>query len=432
MPVESSRTTKNKKITLPSGQTVLVPVITSITFIDPTRRGQETQFTIDNSGDGDREAHVDQVNGLLPVERIDLWKYLDPVRRGQETQMSIDNKTMGEDPPPYFINHERTHIVRYKGDSAEDWIESELIDELRVVDPVRRGQEIFYTLNNPQNDDDAQADPSDPDISDSTNGVDPPWRTDPFQNIVDFASEATPLLVVEVWMGVLEQHGTPFGAGDAPTSATANVGGYADSAVINTSYSPHESPTVVFSGWPSTATMSITVDTDTVPGPGNLSTHPIISGPCNATSKVNWTAGSSLDLGSTSLNQFYADYTDTKTFSYEVFTDTLTGGFFNPLDGTDTLFRNAVGVLVSRQIRTYDLTGATITTNPGTSYEVVYEVIGTFCDHPNEYACGGVHNHYEFMFPDTPAWPRPPFPTEPTLMFGFGVVSVLLREVTTA
>jgi hypothetical protein len=79
-------------------------------------------------------------------------------------------------------------VVRYKNvDDQHIWIDSELIDELVVLDPADRAQETHYTLNNPQNDDDAQANPDDPEISDTNNGIDPPWRTDPFQNIINFS-----------------------------------------------------------------------------------------------------------------------------------------------------------------------------------------------------------------------------------------------------
>ncbi len=51
MPEEFSRTTKNKRVVLPSGGTVLIPVITQISFIDPIKQFQEYQYTVDNSAD---------------------------------------------------------------------------------------------------------------------------------------------------------------------------------------------------------------------------------------------------------------------------------------------------------------------------------------------------------------------------------------------
>lgn len=194
MAEEFSRTTARKRIRV-GASFVDVPVITKISFIDPVERYQETQYTIDNSGTANREVHVDEVHGAgisLAVERIDKWTVLDPNDRGQETQISMDNVTGADSVPPHFSTHLKTHVVRYKNpDDADVWIDSELIDQFTVLDPNDRGQETIVTLNNPQNDDDAQANPDDPEISDPFNDVDPPWRTDPFQNIIDVSAGST-------------------------------------------------------------------------------------------------------------------------------------------------------------------------------------------------------------------------------------------------
>jgi hypothetical protein len=201
VPEEFSRTTARKRIKLPPDNThfVDVPVITKISFIDASDRYQELQYSIDNSAAADRTVHVDQVPSSvdghitsadgkgLPVERIEKWPHVDAVDRGQETNPEWDNVTGCDSIPPSFTSHFKTHVVRYKNpNDTSVWIESELIDEIVVLDPTERGQETHYTLNNPQNDDDAQANPDDPEISDTDNGIDPAWRTDPFQNIVNF------------------------------------------------------------------------------------------------------------------------------------------------------------------------------------------------------------------------------------------------------
>ncbi len=189
MPEEFSRTTARKRITLGSSF-VDVPVITKISFIDPIRQYQEYQYSVDNSAAGDRQVHVDTVTALDPsisidVERIETWSYIDPINRYQETQVAFDNTTKSESPPPYFTTHLTTHIVRYTNPNDRNaWIESELIDSFSIIDPIQQYQEFVYTLNNPTTNEEAQANPEDPDISDSENGIDGPWRTDPFQNIV--------------------------------------------------------------------------------------------------------------------------------------------------------------------------------------------------------------------------------------------------------
>jgi hypothetical protein len=210
MPEEFGRTTARKRIKLPGGgpsDHVDVKVITKIAWLDALDRGQETQHSVDNSGSSNREVHVDKVyhtdqdgnqdtSQFLEVERIDVWKVLDALDRGQETQTRLDNVTGGDSAPPHFSSHLKTHVVRcYQDPNNRDdnspWVDVELIDQFAFIDQAERGQETQYSLTNPANDDPAaQADPNDPDISDTDNGVDPPWRTDPFQNIVNFSGGA--------------------------------------------------------------------------------------------------------------------------------------------------------------------------------------------------------------------------------------------------
>lgn len=195
MPVEVGRTTARKVIDLPGGQSVSIPVITKISFIDASGRYQETEHVIDNSSDSNRIVHVDKVHPTsgdisksIDVERIDFWNVIDPVDRHQETQFHIDNVTGADSAPPHFSTHLRTHVVRYHADPNNpndngDWVDSELIDEIAVIDPADRYQESYYTLVNT----DLPSDPADPDISDAL--LDPPYRTDPFQNIVDWHTD---------------------------------------------------------------------------------------------------------------------------------------------------------------------------------------------------------------------------------------------------
>jgi hypothetical protein len=222
MAQEVGRVTKNKKVKLPDGSTVLVPVITEISFIDPVNQAQETIYTIDNSGNADRDVHVASIKGdgttdetgqdskELQVERLDLWRILDAVEKGQETFIGFDNKTVAQPPdaPPYFTTHSKTHIVRYQNDPDDgNFIDSELIDGFSIIDPVHQGQETQYSLaGNPTGTDDGNghmvvtANVDDPDITDSANGVDPPWRLDPFQNIVNFSGGYL-LHVIFGWSG---------------------------------------------------------------------------------------------------------------------------------------------------------------------------------------------------------------------------------------
>lgn len=232
MATEYKRKRARKLIKLPSGETIYVPVITEIGFVDSADRGQEHDYTCSNDKTGARTVHVDDVYAVpvdkdgvntsqapvdksgdaLKVERIDMWPVLDPVDRAQETQIAFDNKTLGQDQdgndaaPPHFITHAKTHIYRYfkdpqNPDDTGTWVDSELIDECDVLDLVDRAQETRYSLDNPTNQEfrdgdlSGQANPDDPDITIVDEGAqDPgegtesnPVRLDPFQNIVNFS-----------------------------------------------------------------------------------------------------------------------------------------------------------------------------------------------------------------------------------------------------
>jgi len=226
LPEEAGRTTKRKRVLFPGEDPedpdaagVNCPVITRIVFVDPVKRAQEYEYTIDNSAQGDREVHVDNVypeadtgSDPLLVERIDKWRTVDAVARGQESELTWDNRTGGDSVPPSFTTHQRTHVVRYKNDPDDgNWIDSELIDEFVVVDAVDRGQESRFTLLHPQGQIDEEgkevllADQTDPEISDTANGIDPAWRTDPFQNIVDWSGGGVYVLFLFSWHDFLTQ-----------------------------------------------------------------------------------------------------------------------------------------------------------------------------------------------------------------------------------
>jgi len=222
MAEEYHRKRARKKIKLPSGETIYIPVLNEIGFADPVDRGQETFFTVRNDETSSRELHVDSLlptpnvdadgnppdgaqldtsGDPLMVERVDKWIVIDPVNRAQETQAEIDNRTGSDTAPPRFVTHAKTHIYRYfkdpqNPDDSGVWIDSELIDEIALIDPVRRAQETHYILDNPTNEEfregdlSGQASDDDEDITmaDGGEGTEAfPVRTDPFQNIVNWS-----------------------------------------------------------------------------------------------------------------------------------------------------------------------------------------------------------------------------------------------------
>ncbi len=197
MAEEYKRKRARVSVSLPTGDTIDIPVITEIAFVDPFERAQETIYTVDNTRDSDRTVHVDSVKSStdpqgrsISVERIDVWPVLDPFDRSQETQVEFDNKTGADTTPPSFTTHLKTHVIKYtKPGSSDIWVKSELIDSFTVVDPFERGQETEYTLDNPADGDaeGAQADPEDPLLETGS-----PYRTDPFQNLVDWSGRTQP------------------------------------------------------------------------------------------------------------------------------------------------------------------------------------------------------------------------------------------------
>lgn len=240
---EITRVLKFKKVKLPTDGTVKCPLIAQIAFVDPLSRGQEIQFSLFNTIDGDRETHIalvknygsDETGGdntkpdaakmMVKVERVDILRVADAPDRAQETFLAPDSRTVAQPPdaPPFFTTHEKTHVVRYINDPDDgNSLDSELIDQFNFLDGVDRGQETFYFLQNPP---DHQIDgltissTTDPDGShvtlisidqdaeieditdpgDGDNGIDPPWRFDPFQNPIGWNAG--------FWIGAMGQAG---------------------------------------------------------------------------------------------------------------------------------------------------------------------------------------------------------------------------------
>lgn len=252
MPEEFSRTTARKKIILPGGDTIYVPVITKISFIDPFHQYQEYEYQIDNTDEVDRTVHVDPVvhvdvdqDGVptednptaedtsdpLYVERIDTWNVIDPFDRHQESRMTLDNTTGNDQLPPHFSNHVKTHIYRYHQDpeNPDDggvWVDSELLDEFAVIDPFEQSQERRFILTNPTNaefrdgDLSGQAGVDDPDITiirgeDEGEGTsqDNPVRLDPYQNIINWNAGGYYISIGFAWSDLVSSQTVPPGTG---------------------------------------------------------------------------------------------------------------------------------------------------------------------------------------------------------------------------
>lgn len=247
-----------------------IPVIMQISWQgDGSEQYQEYEWTLDNSHASGRGAldnngnlansHVDKVFGadttqnvvytdangtqyqaqdvngnwyqigdvgdwftFIKIERADFfphmmdgsdlyWEYLD----------GFDNKTGGnvvnqdgdgpgsDTVPPHFINHLKTHIFRYKNpNNAGWWADAEITDKYsRQRDGSDQFQEVEYALNNP----DVQADPSWPCLNDTANGIDPPLRIDPFQNIVNWSG--APKFYIQLTLAEVQDGDIPVDSG---------------------------------------------------------------------------------------------------------------------------------------------------------------------------------------------------------------------------
>lgn len=204
MPIETKRTTARKGINVGSG-VVYIPVIQSIQFKDDTNRGQQSLYTFDNDVTSSRVAHSHTITAssgdYIQVERIDEFKMKDDVRRGQQFWHSIYNN----DPPPATEStigqepHNKVHYIRYYASNVQGgytWVDVEVIDELHVKDDVQRGQQTHFILtgnppagtpepnSGPYYPTFAECDPSLQIVNAFGGTLDPPYRLDPFQNIV--------------------------------------------------------------------------------------------------------------------------------------------------------------------------------------------------------------------------------------------------------
>lgn len=155
MPTETSRLVATKRITNPEdeSQFVDVPVLTSVTFVDPHDRYQEIQMTFLNDETGDRTVHVKRVynsndtGDYVDVERIEKFSVIDPHSRYQESEYELDNVTGDDTTPPRLTTHLKTHIFRITNpDNTDCWVDMERIDQLALLDPHNRYQETIYEL----------------------------------------------------------------------------------------------------------------------------------------------------------------------------------------------------------------------------------------------------------------------------------------------
>jgi len=199
MSTEVSRETSVRRITAPDNDATYVDlkVNDKIRFIDPKQNYQEWELSFSNNDNADRRVHVVEVgDDKLKVERID-WLQTIHSDSGhfQEWQSSYENS---DDPPVHFQTHKRK-IYSLNDDKTKNesiWIEVQRIDAIWFKDV--RGQERVWYLDWPDLQDDEwdYKDLSQPDKRWDGTEINPPWRLDPFQTIVDCSFGALSMMVL--------------------------------------------------------------------------------------------------------------------------------------------------------------------------------------------------------------------------------------------
>ncbi len=254
-----TRKAVRKRIGLPNGGHVFIPVLERIPFAVAADQYQEHIVYLRNGIDSNRVTHIREVPNLddsehIQVERIDKWPVKTMAEQAQERIYYLKNL----DPPPILPDgtndpaHEKVHYVRYFADNdpeSDAWVDVELIDTLKVSVAAEQYQEwLLYLRHDPPGDE--VNDPGvnygpvtigfcDPalDRASQDEGLDPPYRLDPFQNIIQFNAEGTDTEPFDAeWIWPSSQHSAN------PTGQWVLAGPEADVAIANgTAY--HIGPT---------------------------------------------------------------------------------------------------------------------------------------------------------------------------------------------
>ncbi len=220
----ADRLYKRKRLYNPNDRTqyIDIPVIYTATFKTMAEQAQERAWYIKNGIDGGtREVRVQQVRNphdatmRIDVERIQSMITKTTTEQAQEHRWYIKNT----EPPPATApdgeliddpSHELKHFVRYIGKNAEQddeeiWCDVELIDVLKIKCTTEQAQEyLLYAKWPDPAQQDAVSDSEDPfqpltiaicnpelellvgqEVDSEGNVIDPPYRLDPFQNIVN-------------------------------------------------------------------------------------------------------------------------------------------------------------------------------------------------------------------------------------------------------
>jgi hypothetical protein len=198
---EISRKVSVRRITAPDDDSVYVDlkIIDQIRFVDPQDKYQEWELSYENNLNAGRQVRVVDVGDEnLQVERIDFLRKVIAGYRFQEWENEYNN---GDDPPVHYETHKRK-IYALEADGVtknEDiWIEVQRIDKILFKDPKDHYQEKIWELKWPdlENEEWDYQDLTDPVTDWDGTSINPPWRLDPYQTIVDCSFGARYMMVL--------------------------------------------------------------------------------------------------------------------------------------------------------------------------------------------------------------------------------------------
>jgi hypothetical protein len=204
-----------KRVHLPNGGNVWIPCLEVVPFVVAKDQYQEHNLYLRNGVDADRKVHIRDVPSLdspsqtIPVERIENFMVKTVAEQAQERRLIVTNL----DPPPILPDgtndpaHNKVHYVRYyqnNDPNTDTWVDVEFIDDLKVIVAAEQYQEWRLILRQEELGDLVDdpsvnygpitvgtCDMSLPTGQGEASGIDPPYRFDPFLNIIQFNEGAT-------------------------------------------------------------------------------------------------------------------------------------------------------------------------------------------------------------------------------------------------
>ena len=218
MPVETSRKRSVRRIYAPGTtkgdkDALFIPlkITDEITFKEESG-GQEWVLKFDNTGESSREVHSvyvgkDQTTGKnlpkdeqITVERIDNMETKEPVGGIEAIWAFLGNK---ENPPVHLETYKKKIYLSDESGKIVDknvWIEVQRIKSIEFTDEKDEvtGQEYVWELKHPDEEDeqDDYTDTKDAVTKWDFTDINPPYRIDPFQEIVDCSWSSLCMMVL--------------------------------------------------------------------------------------------------------------------------------------------------------------------------------------------------------------------------------------------